>query len=289
VEVKYLLIGYDAWGFNCFQPDLPAVSNISYLSIKNTIVDEVHIRTATDSSVDTTPAKQPWQIDTRLLARFQGNLEAGNVNNEGIPIVKFAIKRRKAGEVNPITIGYVDFVNDSQMKYIDFTQPNGIFIYSVVPVGVNGLQGIPNEVEAVSNFVGWFIVDKDTNQVIAFDKFLSGNEVTVQTKLNQGKVLLESMSKFPQVYYTNQNYHTFNLSGVIVPSNMSFDDYQNVVNLLTQHKPLIVKSSSGDIYVCDVSSPQKTSLLNAFTNYDYYTLEVECVEIMDYNSFISQD
>jgi hypothetical protein len=71
------------------------------------------------------------------------------------------------------------------------------------------------------------------------------------------------------------------------PETYSFDDWSNMVTIITSHKPLIVKAGSGDIYIMDVNSPTKKSLLNAYKGVDYYVMNVSATEIQDYYSFMT--
>jgi hypothetical protein len=282
------IIGYNFWGLGHYQSPSPSVRNIYHTEIKNSIVDELHIRERTD--VDTSSTKNSWQIDTRLLAKFMGELEAGNVQNEGIQIVKFAIKRRKVDELNPITLGYLDFVNDSEVDYTDYTQGNDTYIYSIVPVGENDLEGKPTEVQIESDFVGWWIVDKDTNKVLGFDKFFDTNP-SVETQLNQKRTIIETLTGFPQVFYTGLPYSTFSLQAVFLPeeNQRSYTEFKRILDkFINQHKPFLVKGSTGELYVCDISNPRKATPQNAYKGFDYISLTVDALEVMSYDEYMSE-
>jgi hypothetical protein len=284
------IIGYDFYGTQFFQSPSPPVRNIKYTELKNSIVDEIHIRKET-SNVDTTSTKEPWQIDTLLLAQFLCDLEAGNVSNSGLQIVKFAIKRRKVNELNSITLGYMDFVNNSTVEYNDYTQANDEYIYSIVPIGENDLEGHPNEISATSNFTGFWLVDKDTNNVLGFDKMLGNSDGNVETTLNQSKVQINTLTKFPSYFYTDQEYHSFTLSTVVIPSEFerSGKEYENILNNFVRlHKPFIIKSSNGEIYVCNVSNVKKSAPLNTWDGYDYFQLSIDAVEVQDYTEFMTE-
>jgi hypothetical protein len=282
------IIGYDFYGTQFFQSPSPPVRNIKYTELKNSIVDELHIRKET-SNVDATSAKEPWQIDTLLLAQFLGDLEAGNVSNSGLQIVKFAIKRRKVNELNSITLGYMDFVNNSTVEYNDYTQANDEYIYSIVPIGENELEGHPNEISVTSSFTGWFLVDKDTNNVLEFDKMLGNSDGNVDTTLNENRVMIRTFN-YPQIYYVGTPYTTFTLNSVFVPSDFekSGDIYNNIVsNFINNKKPFIVKSGDGRIFVCDISNLRTSKPLNTWDNFDYINISIDCTEIDNYNSFMA--
>lgn len=282
-----MIIGLDAFGLNAFQSYSPPVRNIKYLEMKNAVYDEIHIREKTNG-ITTENIKEDWQMDTILLAKFLGDLEAGNINNAGIKIEKFAIKRRRLNELKSITLAYKDFVNNNQFVYTDYTQPNDEFIYSIVPVGENGLEGQENSIIIKSDFTGWFLVDKDTNEVLAFDKFI-GNEGTFDTTLNQGRVQIDTLTRFPSVFYTDQEYHEFQLKTIIIPEDWqrSGQKYEQILNqFVRSHKPFLAKGGSGEIYVVDVHSPSKAAPQNVWTGRDYFELTLTCTEIMTYEEYM---
>ena len=265
-----------------------SVININNIEISNCIIDELHVRAAVDDSVNLLPTKDDWQIDTYLLAKFQGNLEAGNISNQGYKIAKFVIKRRKINELKPLTIGSVNYVEGQTFMFTDYTQANEKYIYGVYPVGENGIEGAPNEIVGTSDFTGYFVVDKDTGNVLTFDKSFDSKPM-VDTQLNQGRYSVETFSKYPSIYYNETLYHTFTLSSVIVPDELtkSGDTYLNILNkFIIEHKPMIVKSGNGEVYVCDLSNLKKSSPLNTWDGYDYLEISIDCQEIDDYDTFI---
>lgn len=265
-----------------------AITNINYIKVQNCIVDRIEVREQT-SNIDLSSTKSDWQIDTVMIAEFLGNLEAGNVNNEGLEITKFKIKRRNSGELTSITLGELDYdaQNPTTLEFTDFTQPVGNLVYSIVPVGVNGLEGKESSKQITSDFIGWYIVDKNNNSVLQMNTCIEEPSIAVQ--LNQNRIEIETMSEYPSVYYLPRRNHSFTLSAVIVPANYSVTEWNNIVTMIERHIPLIVKSSSGDIYVCDVSAPSKQMLFsaNARRGYDYIQLSLNCSEIMSYSSYMN--
>lgn len=263
------------------------IRNINHIEIKSCTIDELHVRSRTDAGVDLTSTKNPWQLDTYLLASFVNNLEAGNVNNGGVNIAKFAIKRRKVDEITSLTIGYKDYVHGQGLDFTDYTQGNDNYIYSIVPIGVNELEGSPNEIEVESEFTGWFIVDKDTNEILAFDKFI-GSEPSIDMNFNQGRIQIDTMAQYPQIYYTPQAYHTFSLSAVFVPSEYekSGQVYERILNkFIKQHKPFLIKGSNGEIYVCDISNPRKSSPMNTWRDRDFIQITIDAIEVMSLEKY----
>jgi hypothetical protein len=267
------------------------ITNINRVELRKCIVDEIHARERTDSDINLTSSKDIWQSDSYLLAQFLDNLEAGNIKNEGVKITEFAIKRRKIDEVNSLTLGYRDYVEGSTVEYIDNTQPNSEFIYSIVPVGENGLEGKPNDIQIESDFVGWWIVDKDDiNNTVAIDKVINDSSPTISTVLSQGRVQVQTMTRFPQVYYTDEEFHSFTLSAAIIPSEFerSGTSYQKILDVIRLHRAMIIKGGNGEVYICDISNPRKNQPLNADKRFDYLEIQIDAVEINDYKSFMNE-
>jgi hypothetical protein len=281
------IIGLDAFGINPFQSYSPPVRNIKYIEMKNGIFDEVHIREKTDG-IDTSNVKEDWQLDTILLARFLGDLEAGNINNGGIQIVKFAIKRRGLNEINSLTLGYKDFVNNNQFVFDDYTQSNDDYVYSIVPVGENGLEGSENSAIVSSDFAGWHILDRESNQVVSFDTFL-GSENSIDVSFNQSRTQIDTLSKYPKFVYTDQQYNTFQLKGLFIAEDWQKTGkmYKDILDqFVLSHKPFLVKNGEGNVYICEATSPVKSSPQNIYRGRDYMELTLSFTEIMDYEEYM---
>ncbi|OZB98010.1 hypothetical protein [Paenibacillus sp. XY044] len=282
------IMGYDFYGTHFFRSPGSAVKDIFYGELKNGVYDELEIREATDSTVSTTKEKEDWQIDTRAIFKFMGDLEGGNINNNGLKIVSFMIKRRKANELNSYTLATVPFQNNVKIEYTDYTQPNTDLIYSIVPLAENMLDGKAVEVQAKSDFVGWWVVDKDTNNVLGFDQAID-KIGEVETQLNQGRTVIETLSKYPSVFYSEKNYESFSLSTVLIPEDFSRSglDYEEVLNnFIYNHKPFLVKSDDGRVFVCDISNPRATSPQNTWGDYDYKTIIFDFMEIGNYEDYV---
>lgn len=261
---------------------------ISNIEFKNCILDEVHIRQKV-SDIDISTAKETWQLDTYLLAKFLNNFEAGNVDNEGLLITSFRIKRRNLGELNSITLAEIPYDPESTQTliYYDYTAPVGDLVYSIEPVGENELPAKPNEVIHESLFTGVWLVDKTDNFTFGFWMQLGNGLSNLNVALQQKRIEIDTFDDYPGVYYFPGEHHRFTVSALVNPTDYSITEWRRIINKITQHVPLIVKSGSGDIYVCDVHSPQKSTwLINAYRKKDPVIITVECVEIMSYESYM---
>lgn len=282
------IIGYDFYGTQFFRSPSNSLKDIFYGELKNGIYDELEIRDRTD--VDLSNVKSTWQIDHRAIFKFLGDLEGGNIQNSGLEIVSFAIKRRKTSDIDSITLGHLPFVNNTQIEYVDYTQPNDDLIYSIVPIAENDLEGRNVDVSISSSFVGWHLVDKTTGSVLSFDKGID-SVGTADTQLNQGRALIETMTKYPSTYYWDKEYESFTLSTVIIPSEFerSGQSYEKILNtFIRDHRPFLVKADTGRVYAVDVSSPRLSSPLNTWKEYDYGVLTLDFVEIMSVDEYMNE-
>lgn len=280
-----ILIGYSTFGDEYFSDDLPSVNSITYAEFSGSIIDEISIR-KTDQS--TSSIKETWQSDTILLALFQNSLEAGDINNDGVNIASFKVKRRLSTDLDSIDVGEVTY-SASQLSYefYDYTQPNGNLIYTIVPVGENGLEGTPFNTNVTSSFSGIFLVDKDTNDVLAFDK--SFNLGTVDSTLNQNRTILETFSKFAQVIYGQTSYETFTLTTVLLPDDGSQSNakYLDVLNkFIMSHSPKVLKFDNGKIMVVDIGNVKSSTPTATWDGYDYTQITVDVTETQDFIQYM---
>lgn len=280
-----ILIGYSTFGDEYFSDDLPSVNSITYAEFSGSIIDEISIR-KTDQS--TSSIKETWQSDTILLALFQNSLEAGDINNDGVNIASFKVKRRLSTDLDSIDVGEVTY-SASQLSYefYDYTQPNGNLIYTIVPIGENGLEGTPFNTNVTSSFSGIFLVDKDTNDVLAFDK--SFNLGTVDSTLNQNRTILETFSKFAQVIYGQTSYETFTLTTVLLPDDGSQSNakYLDVLNkFIMSHSPKVLKFDNGKIMVVDIGNVKSSTPTATWDGYDYAQITVDVTETQDFIQYM---
>lgn len=280
------LLGFNFYGESVSDTPTPQVTGLSSVRLSGAVFDYLHVEKSGNVNTDIQDTRH-WGPNTVMIAEFNNSLHSGNIENNGIPFSKFAVKCRRAGSTEQITVANVNYTGNGDYICIDHTQSSGYIIYSIVPISKTGIEGVPISTQIDCRFAGWWIADKDnSNNIIMFDKILNSIDQNVDIQLNQGRTVIETLSKFPQVYYTEKEYHTFTLTSTFASAACSYEEYKRIVDILTSHKPFIVKSGSGDVYVCDVSAPKKTSLLNAYNGRDYITITVECTEIDDYKEFM---
>lgn len=281
-------IGMSFFGDTVFTSPTGTIRNIKRIELSNAIYDELEVRERTDIALDN--VKSTWQPDHLMIARFQNSLEAGNLQNEGIKVESFVIKRRKIGELNDITLGYETFENNKKFIFTDLTQANDKFVYTISPVGENGIEGQPNSIEVESDFTGFFLVDAETDRVFAFDKSI-GETGNVEKQQNRGRVQVDTLSRFPRFIKTKQNYTSFSLSTVLLPkvNERSHKQYELLEALINEDKALLVKGSNGSMYVCEASNLKDSTPLITWKDHDYVTVTLDFTEIMTVDDYMAQN
>jgi len=276
-----------AFGTGYFSSPLGGIRNIKKVELSNAIFDELELIESSD--IPLTNVRGTWTPSHRILARFLNNLEGGNLQNEGIKVESFVIKRRKVNEINDLVVGYQPFENNKKFVHLDLTQPNDRFIYTVTPVGENGIEGQPNSTEIESDFVGYFLVDAETDQVFPFDKAI-GDVGEVDKSQNKGRIQIDTFSQFPRFVYTNQRYTTFSLSTVLIPQDGERSNaiYERLRYVIDQNKPLLVKGSNGSIFICEASNLRDSSPQNTWKGYDFTTVTLDFTEIMTVEDYMEQ-
>jgi hypothetical protein len=284
-----VLLGYHPWGLSEFSDDSTPITNIKYGEFSAVVIDELSLRGKAESTANV--KENHWDQFSKLLAKFQDTLEAGNILNEGVKIVSFKVMRRESNSNNDIYLGEVPLSSTTgniDLEFEDVTQPNADLVYSIIPIGENGLDGTLREVSVSSDFAGVWVVDKDSKQVLAFDKAI-GSVSTVDSTLNINRTQIDTFNQYPQFYYGQQKYETFTLSTVILPDDgeRTSKKYKEIIsNFIVDHKPKIVKTDNGKILVADISNLRASAPLNTWENYDFINIQVDVTECADYEDFM---
>jgi hypothetical protein len=295
-------LGWKTVKNNQFLPDIDKTTDLTnaLIQIKQTLQTTDVSLTPTLESIgvvadnsDDLNIDEKWDNTTSLLAKFNHSLEAGSIANSGNKIVKFRIVRREADqdENGDTYLGEISFDNaaSADLTFDDITNPNTDLIYTVIPVSENGLDGVPREIEIKPSFVGVWIVDKDTGEVLVFDKAI-GNVGTVESTFNQQRTQIDTFGSYPQFYYSNDSgYEAFSLSTVILPDDgkRTGKKYKDILNkFIKDHNPKIVKLDTGRVFVADISNMRASSPMVTWDNADYMTITVDVTETQDYPSYM---
>ena len=267
-----MIIGIDYIGATPFDIGVAPVHS-SYIELKNSVVDELHIQ----SQLSNSSTKENWTNGTILLAKFNGDLEAGNITMRENPISKLRIKRRNYNSTIFKVLKEMPFNPDpTELIYDDYTcVSDDTYDYSVVPVDSAGIEGIMTAVSVKPHVEGWWIIDRDNpgNHI----KFMYNlDEVSIST--DEDRTELSTFSRYPKVYYGTKRAKRGSLSGLFIPEGMTVrDQIAMLENLTQQHKPLLLKGGYGRSYIVDVSAPQLSiaPMMKDITKVNISWVEVE--------------
>lgn len=254
-----------------------AINNINYLEIKNCVVDEIHVRENT-SNIDLSPTKEEWQFDTFLLAKFLGDLEAGNISLGGLPIDRFKIRKRRIDSVKIQDLGIVPLSEEGKFYFLDTgVRPRITYEYQVSPMS-GDIEGQPFLVQISVDFEYWWLSDATytTNESYPFFANMEVSDITIN---KQRHVYDDTFNKYPMVSYGNQKYKSGIITALLIDSFMevSINYRQKVIDFINNGKPKYLRTDEGDIWLVDThtcSYKPFTNLIEPLSSITFSFMEV---------------
>lgn len=269
------------------------IEDINKIELSNGVYDELFATNDVESEL-TENIQQEWDFDTILHATFDGNALAGNINWATKSVSDIAIKRRKVGEFNWITLETkeVNTFDDFSIVGIDKTAaPNFEYEYVVIPV-LNGIEGNYSSalpLKVISNSL--VVLDKDEMwATIITDGFC--DEVS-----NVPSSVITTMNDiYPTIISnTSANYKTITVNCQFLPTNeedcFEYNTYSDpaqitsnnnkFIEFLNNKKPKLLKNIDGRIWLVYITTPPTNS---ADGNYLLRKITFGCTEIGDVNS-----
>ena len=259
------------------------------IRFEKAVFDEVHIIESID--VLCTSDKKEWGYDTVFLWKCD-NLEAGNIAlNNGVPINKLIIRRRKKDDFIFENIKSFEFNPDIQTyEFKDrFVESYEDYIYGIQPMGGSDLSPILGETttsEITCEFDSVWIVGKDTQYKLIYNLEVGDYETVVPTNI------VETLgSQYPIVNISgNIKYRRGTIrcmlasdttieSGVINPKEEK-KIRRSIMAFLTDKKPKYFKDGSGETMLISIVGAPTLSPRNEF-NQLMYEISVDFVEIGD--------
>lgn len=264
------------------------MSALQNMIFKNCVVDQVHITNAIGASEVSSNNVPQWTPNTLFLANFFNDLVAGNIHNEGLDIVSFELRRSRIGEMGSKTLGTLPFdaENPETIEFIDYTAGAGDYIYSIIPFSNSGDAGQASSIQIESDFSGVWMVDKFDNFTLGFDKQW-GSKTTFDVTFNEKRIEIQNFSDYPSVYYLPGQHATFAITTLVLPSEWSSKEWAKIMEKIKTRKPMLIKSGSGDLYVCNIHTPVKSTwMVEAHRKSDPMQITLECMEVMSYNAYM---
>ena len=269
------------------------IEDINKIELSNGIYDELFATNDVESEL-VQNIRQEWDFNTILHATFDGNALAGNINWAIDSVSDIAIKRRKVGEFNWITLETkeVNSFDDFSIVGIDKTAaPNYEYEYAVIPV-LNGMEGnysttIPLKVKTDC----LVILDKDEiwSTVITdgfCDEVSNVPNSTVSTMNDIYPTIISNTSANYKTITVTCQFLPTNEEGCFEPSTCSdpaqiTSNNNKFIAFLNNKKPKLLKNLDGRIWLVYITTPPTNS---ADGNYLLRKITFGCTEIGDINS-----
>lgn len=287
-----VFLGFDfASGKSSLSVTPPISSETNKISISNAIVNSLKISSNLLANYDPDAS---WDSYTIIDAKFEGNINGGNITEGSGDISEIRIKRRVYGSYNWITIAVLNVGNNKSLSFVFddvTTKSNEKYEYAIVPV-LQGNEGLYSSSSITCEFDGVFVVDKDYVY-----QFLADSSYASLSRRNRTGRIETLGSKYPFVQSNNINdYHSGSFSGLAMSKKIICDsnskkattnqisNYNNLLeSFLSSKTPKILKDYSGRIWLISVVDdiniePVQNSI------YPYENISFSWVEIGDYNS-----
>lgn len=235
------------------------MANLTGATIQNVVACDLYITTDTITDYFTNPPTE-WDDDTTLLwARFDGDLNAGNIS-EAISyllrsLYQVKIKRRILNTQEWETIRVYNVNNNLRnliFSFNDNTNVNNVtYEYAWVPVLYNGTEGDYITTTVYSQFKGVFLGDTDSMY-----KFIADISFGA-TERHQSMGVFEPIGRKYPIYVSNSaiNYETGSFKGKIVGDYLDTNILnrqqvntltKNILKFLTNKRAKILKDSYSD-------------------------------------------
>ena len=162
-------VGYNFCSdINSLDPMATMIRNITTTKLANGIFD--HFNVSSNTTFDYNHTKPTdWDFETIMDCNFDGNINAGNLEQITADITAVKIKRRVKGTFDWMTIKTVEITKpeDFIFTFNDTTTASGVeYEYAYVPLMANTegtiVEGEYNIQEILSQFDGVFICDVNT-------------------------------------------------------------------------------------------------------------------------------
>lgn len=264
--IDYNFFGYKKHG-NVWDTAIPT-SHIDEVVVGAGIYDEIFV------SVDTAITEEnvkpgSWQLKTIMNPKFESDLEAGSIGNDGHEIKHIQIYRKEFLKDDPwMMIGQFEYTSDYNVySFTDRLTENGKrYIYGLVPVSKDVVGQITESEPILVDYNGVFLTDANRNYQMEVDFEMGqidhNNNVSVSNPLN---------GRYPIVTYGNQDYKTGTINflpltdiqirtGGTRIDGQSEREYQDgVLKFLKNGSAKVIRNDNGNMIVVAVHNVSETS------------------------------
>lgn len=228
------------------------ISNINHLEVKNCKCNGVHIRQRT-SDIDLTPSRKEWHFDSILLAKFNNDLEAGNVGLGGLTIDQWKVRRRRINSTNYINLDIIESDESGNFQYIDRTPTcEVLYEYEVIPMS-GDIEGQPHTIQIECKFDYWWLTDG-----IESYPFFANLEVS-DIPTNIQRYVYEGFDVYPTISYGNLKYKSGTITAILLDINLATNHnyHIQVENFINNRKPKYLRNANGDNWLVDTSMSRR--------------------------------
>lgn len=284
-----MLIGYNfASDGDSLNPHMVDVGKIKRVNLFQGVFDELMVDNGNNFTYDTT--KQEWRYESVLLARFQGNLNAGNVDFTNMTVADIVVKKRKMDDLTGWQRVAKTPYDKNNIKtyefYDDLSESFQEYEYAFVPVTSQGIEGDYIKETVFSEFEDMFMIDKDNKYKLRYNINYGSSERVTENALFQ-----PLGSKYPIVVSNGMTNYEQGSVDTLVLSDKSLlklhpkeeTKYRKqLVDFLTNNKPKILKNGNGDFYMIKVIGNPQINKLNelsgALANVSFSWVEISNID-----------
>lgn len=281
---------------NASDPMPTNVESITSIKLQNGIYDGLYVTKDVVSTVSTTIPTQ-WDFNTILLANFNGNLSAGNIEQTIETLRYIRIKKRLKGTFDWITIKeyQVSSVGDLSFSFSDnLSKNNTEYEYAWIPVLEGGTEGGYTITEVLSKFNGVFVADADSIYKFA------ANVAYGQTQRVQQVGTFEPYGRKYPVYVSNGmiNYEQGSMNALLVGEYFNEENKEkyhqfiredmvnekdSLFNFLTNKRAKIIKDYNGNYWLVIITGNPTVEYDNNWGN-GMMTANFQWSEVGDANN-----
>ena len=190
-----------------------------------------------------------WDINTLLLAKFNGNLQAGNIISLPSPIDKWILLRRGQNDAKFTRIAELDA---NVTEYVDrLAVSKEVYTYELLPVA-DDLIGEPLLSDPIStNFTKVILLDPTETEGYSFCLDLSVSDIGIEEDLT----VSDTKGKFQTILKGNKKVNSGNLSFIITSNADTYNELKQDVafidgfgDFILNGEEKILKFTSGFTY-----------------------------------------
>jgi hypothetical protein len=195
-----------------------------------------------------------WTSNTLLLAKFDGNLIAGNIDSGEIveTVENWQITRRES-DSSVLTV--LDTIDVSELSFVDYTcQQDKNYIYDVFPLTDTQICQVLETEEIETDFWGWYLIGTDSDDTtyvyhldlnVSFGGYQTEEDFTEYENFTQFNAFAKGLRKFIRGSLSA-------IAGTITTSTGDFlqtvDYIYDLQNRIQDISTKILKSRKGEIY-----------------------------------------